>query len=546
MKILIFATDLLPVAGLPTSGTALRTYGLARGFEAHGHQVVISVPRDAVNGFRRNFDQASLTAPMRSAIDQFAELAFDSFNQGEILNRVKPDLIVCGHWPALTLRSKPSQPIVVDLAGPHLLERHYQGSPDQHEAVLGKLGVIATADYFIVSGPKQRRYFLSFMMRAGVQKPESRIVTIPMPLDPNLPEKKAGKQDHYPHFVFGGVFLPWQDPSAALSTLALEIKRRNSGHLTLIGGKHPNYPINEGRYAALFAALSRESFVTQKPMLPLEQFTDELREKDVAIDLMRWNLERELAMTIRSTTYLWSGLPVIYNNFADLGSLISQYEAGWLVDPSDANALIKVIDDIYANPSAVAIRSKNAQRLARELFSWDRAVEPLLKLIQTPLGLTALHTDIMVDYPENADLTASRGKALEQYFTCRLDGLRKVECRIATHNRKIASPVTFKVIEIDGEAPHPARQGAVVAEVQAQSEELSNNEWFSVDMSPIRDSAGKLYKLTIEGSSAEEAANISPWALKSSPYPLRGLYRGGKRLEHLGLCLRTTCAGASD
>lgn len=544
MKVLVFATDMLPVAGLPTSGTALRTYGLVQGLRAQGHEVIVSVPADAIAGFTKANDLSSLPNSTRHTIEQFNNLAFDSFNQGEILQEVDPDLILCGHWPALTLRSKPRQPIVVDLAGPHLLERHYQGSPDQQHAILGKLGVIATADYYIVSGPTQRLYFLAFMMRAGVPRPETRIATITMPLNPSLPERAAHTGD--PRFVFGGVFLPWQDPSRGLDSLAQYIAERNRGTLKLIGGPHPNYPINEGKYRELFERLKARDFVQALPMLPFEQFTAELSSADVALDLMAWNLERELAMTIRSTTYLWAGLPVIYNDYADLGRVITSYDAGWQVDPADKNALVKVLDEIYDDPECVRRKSHNAQRLARQIFSWDRAVEPLLQLIGTAGTVSSNHTDILVDYPENAELTISRGRVLRQYFVCRLSGLNKVECRIATHGRTIKSPVHFRLYEIgDHQTARSLAEskGRLVSETVATEGGLGNNEWFCLESPPINDSQGKTFALEIESPGAAEEESIAPWALRSSPYPLIGLFHAGRRLEHSAICLRTTCSG---
>ncbi len=538
MKILVFATDVLPLPGYPTSGTALRTHGIIQGLRAHGHTVIESVPRSALSGLKKSLDLETLDPFTKEKIKTFDNFSFDSFNQRDVVSEVNPDAIICGHWPAMTMHLKPSQPLIIDLAGPHLLERHYQKSPGQVGAVLGKLAVIATADYYIVSGQSQRLYFLSFMMRGRVENPEKRMVTIPMPLNPTLPERKGNidGSNTYPHFVFAGVFLPWQNPQTGLEQLGETVAKKNQGRITLIGGKHPNYDIKLGGYEKLFEKLSKNPFVETLPMLPFDRFTSELSSKDVALDLMKWNLERELAVTIRTTTYLWAGVPVIYNDYADLGKLIKRYNAGWQVSPENKNALKEVIDEIYASPEVVLEKSKNAQRLAREIFSWDVAVEPLLKLFSSPERVRVQETDILIDGPDNTDLRIFSNHAVRQHFTCRINGLSRVECRVATHNLQIKKPVTFRLYQRELSASH-----TLITERTANEENLENNDWFSLETPPIADSAGRDYILEIAAEQTREEESISPWAMSASPYPMRKLEYGERALKNSSICLRTIC-----
>jgi glycosyltransferase involved in cell wall biosynthesis len=417
MKFLAFTTDVIPLPGLPTSGTALRTFGLIQGLRAHGHQVEISVPKTALHGMLKSCDRASLSAEVQQHIQQLQQLAFDSANQAHLLSEIRPDAVLCGHWPAYTFQTKPAQPVIIDLAGPHLLERHYQGSPNHAGAVLSKLSAIASADYYIVSGPTQRLYFLSYMLRAQVPQPEKKIFHITMPLDPALPGPRAVLNPaDFPRFVFGGVFLPWQNPAAGLERTAEAIRKRGRGSLKLIGGSHPNYKIKGGVYDKLFDTLAKSPAVKTLPMLPYEAFLGELSTSDIAVDLMQWNLERELAMTIRSTSYLWAGVPIIYNDYADLGKLIRRYDAGWTVSPQDEAGLDAVFAEIFENPDIVSLKSQNASRLAREVFSWDRAVRPLLDGFGKQDRVSTRELDIIVDFPDNADLTVTADKHVEQYI----------------------------------------------------------------------------------------------------------------------------------
>ena len=546
MRILAFATDLIPLPGLPTSGTALRTLGLVEGLCSHGHEALVSVPKTSLLNLEKNLDISSLSKQTNDALSQLKKLAFDSSNQAAIIAQTNPDVIICGHWPAMTLPKKPSQTVIIDLAGPHLLERHYQDMPNQTGAIYAKLNNICKADYFIVSGASQRLYFLSFLLRAKVSNPEKRIVTIAMPLDPRQPKRKDIDYGAYPRFVFGGIFLPWQDPSTALELLSTELESSNTGSLTLIGGKHPNYEINEGVYSTLFEKLSKNPRVIRKPMMPYNSFISELSNMDVAIDLMKWNLERELAVTIRSTTYLWSGVPVIYNNYADLSQLISKYDAGWCISPDDKDGLRNIIKEIIAAPALVHTKSYNALRLSREVFAWDRAVRPLLDILGSSKNQAVDETDITLDFPSSDTLKLSSNEISEQLFLCRIDGLSKVECHFAELDKQsTSSHIRMSIYEINTHtsASHAEAYQSKKTLIKAKKicgQELKENSWLSIGFEAREHSAGNIYMLMIEEIGKNSLA--LPYILRGSPYPMLGLYHQGKYLKHSALCLRTICS----
>ena len=119
MKVLVFTTDMPPLGDVPTSGTALRTYGFIQGLRAHGHEVVISVPKRALSGFTKRFKQSNLPEAVKAEVQTLKKLAFNPYNQQDVLHKVDPDVVLCGHWPAMALRTKPSQVLINDHAGPH-------------------------------------------------------------------------------------------------------------------------------------------------------------------------------------------------------------------------------------------------------------------------------------------------------------------------------------------------------------------------------------------------------------------------------------------
>ncbi len=540
-RVLIFATDLTPLPGLPTSGTALRTFGLAEGLKANGAEVSISVPRYAIDSALGSIDRKSLSSETNSELDKLNRLAFTSNSQQRIVDELKPDLIICGHWPAMMLRVKPSQPLVIDLAGPHLLERHYQASGDHKAASLAKLISLATADYFIVAGPSQRLYFLSYLLRTELERLEDRIIQISMPLSPKLPDRQRIQSESSPRFIFGGVFLPWQDPSWGLRKLLSELDQRKKGTLTLIGGKHPHYDVKTGTYESLFSDLSKNPRVTTKPLLHFDNFVSELASADVAFDLMQWNLERELAVTTRSTTYLWAGLPVIYNDFADLAGLIQRYDAGWCVSPGNDDELLTVLDEIYSDPGILQKKSDNARLLASTEFSWDQAVKPLLERVFTHPVVNSRRADLLFDMPETAHISLQSNQQLKQYFACRTDNLWRVGVRIDRSQAQPPNEVIMRLYQIEGDSTSAltARRHELVQESPLEIERSSSVDWLELTIPPITHSEGKTFALEIEVTDCEETQELRPWFFHASPYPLLSAFSEEQALTNLGLCIRT-------
>jgi glycosyltransferase involved in cell wall biosynthesis len=104
---------------------------------------------------------------------------------------------------------------------------------------------------------------------------------------------------------------------------------------------------------------------------------------DVSIDLFQHNLEREYAMVTRSVISLACGVPVIHPPFTEVSPMIAEYDAGWLVDPSDTAALEKVISAALDNLEMVRRKQENARTLASEVLNPPVAVKPLMRIMES-------------------------------------------------------------------------------------------------------------------------------------------------------------------
>ena len=365
----MFSGDFLPFPGLPASGAGLRFWGLAKGLEARGHTVTLLMPQESLASFDSHFKDLQ-------------EHTFTPETVGSKIEEASPDVIVLQHWSLAKTLPATEIPLVIDLHGPLLLETFFQGRQDLAALEREKVEALSRADFLTCAGEVQRKYFYSWMLLSGFDLREERVATIPVSLSPDLPEHKAQEEIT---FVFGGMFLPWQDPTLALDVVVRRLERRGEGMLKFFAGAHPFVNLPPGEFPALARRLARSERVIMPGLIPHSQLIDEYRSAHVAVDVMAQNPERELAFSTRTVEYLWCGLPVIHHNYSELSPYIKEYQAGWVVDPTDEAMIREAIDEIFDDTDLVQRFSRNAQRLVRERLTWDKTIDPLDRFCRNPV-----------------------------------------------------------------------------------------------------------------------------------------------------------------
>lgn len=359
-RILVVASDILPLPGFPTTGAGLRAWGLGQGLRCKGHKVTFAMQRSA--------------AKVGDYQQQEDVLLFEHHELGDVVQEYRHDLLVFQHWPLVHFLRGRYEHTVIDLAGPLLLETLFRDGAGVVPFYANKVQMLRQADFFTCLGERQRNYFYGWLQMAGFDLRDMPIQVVPFGFSPELPRHE------YPQkltFVYGGVFLPWQNPTLGLRVLLEELERAKEARLCFFGGKHPLHVIPAGEYEKVVAMLKRSSQTTLFPMIQYRELNEHYRTASVAWDVMSHNCERGMAITSRTVDYMWAGLPVVYNDYAELSEYIRNYNAGWLVNPDDADEIRAVIREIFRNPEEVQRRGQNGQRLVREKFTWDKAAEPL-------------------------------------------------------------------------------------------------------------------------------------------------------------------------
>jgi glycosyltransferase involved in cell wall biosynthesis len=432
-RIIVVSGDTLPLPGLSTTGAGLRAWGLGEGLRSRGHEVLYLMPEV---GLQRLHDIPDLPIYHTTAFNDQDPQQLD-----RLLLDLQPEVIVFQHWSAARFLSEDNQiPTVIDFHGPMMLELLYQDLPNYAALRRKKLSILPKADLFTCAGEFQRHYFYSWLIECGFDVRDDLIKVIPVSLSPEIPQR--GPWFDEPTFVYGGMFLPWQDPTHALEILVSILEKRRSGQLRIYGGVHPHIQIPPGKYRELIPRLQASPYVKMAGVFARDELLKTYLRSHVAIDVMARNPERELAFTTRTVEYLWCGLPVIYNNYAELAQYIQRYDAGWIVDPEDTRAIQSAIEMILDDPASVTRKSANAQTLAREEFSWDRTIEPLDKFCRNPYKRS--RDDSLTSAPQSDDsLMESRAQLIERLSP----DVRRVRRGLAARTRAIVTAMGKTILK---------------------------------------------------------------------------------------------------
>ncbi len=380
-RIALVCADVVPLPGVPTSGFGMRIWGIGKGLESRGHQVIWMMHQDVLARMEK---LATVPIPM-----EWKERVWEPETIEQALEHVNPELIVACGWP--TVLSLPEQlraPLIVDQAGPHILERYFQRPETAATDAAEKVAALKRTDFFVSSGEVQQTYFDGWLAMAEFPRDDDgaidrqKVGVIPFSVSPDLPVRPP-RGDRPLTFTYGGYFLPWKDPSKALTAIA-KWATKHHAKVRIFGGRPPFHAVPPGVMGELIHELEAMPSVEFRGVQPFDVLVEEYRHVDVAIDLMARNRERELAFTTGTVVYLWAGIPVIYNNYSELSHYITEYDAGWTLDPDDVGGLKNVLEEIANHPEVIERKSANAQRLVRDHFTWDRTIEPLDAFCRKP------------------------------------------------------------------------------------------------------------------------------------------------------------------
>lgn len=374
-RVLVLASDLPPSAGVPAHGGGLRGWTLAEGLRSAGFDVQLRFPREslpprAAGANLAPVEPESMTFPWSNPL---ATLASD-----------RPDVVVASSWLLAGHITDCPVPLVVDLAGPVLLEFLAQSPEKARALAFRKPRAIARADFVTCAGERQRHYFLAWLALSGFSPEDCarRLAVVPISCGPEKVARAPARDN--PRFVFAGLPLAWQDPVEPLDALLTRLEERGRGWLDVYMGRHPVHSEGASWFPWLEKRLARCNRAALHAPLPYQQLLDEYARCDVAFDLFEHGVERELAVGTRTVDYLHAGVVPLVASYVELAPILAGSGAGLALAPPYRETVPAAVDRLLDEPRALPMMSANAQHLARERFAWDRTIAPLAEFCRSP------------------------------------------------------------------------------------------------------------------------------------------------------------------
>lgn len=382
-RVAIISNDIVPSLGMPVAAPGLRAFGLAEGLRANGFDVKTIVTSGFLDRQWTRFGKPvpHPTAPGVEVVGANRLMAYLKSHApvtAILINSNQVDHIK----PANGVR------YVLDFFAPKMLEtlyHHGEGHPKEELERLRKRKVkaIKLADAFIVNGAKKVPYFLAWILQADrdIRNLPMEVVNMCIPLSWDDEDENDAETEGV-RLAVAGYLQSWSKLGSWVEKLEARLDRPGVS-LDLLVPRHWGGGMERDHESAvdLERIGGRESVATHGPMT-FSRFQKFLSGVDVTIDLFQHNLEREYAMVTRSVVSLACGVPVVHPPFTEVSDMISGYDAGWLVDPTDETAVGAVFDEIIENPGEVRRKTKNARMLARELIDPAEAVKPLVRIME--------------------------------------------------------------------------------------------------------------------------------------------------------------------
>jgi len=261
-------------------------------------------------------------------------------------------------------------------------------------------------DFFLCASEKQRHFWLGQMAAVGRLNPrtydadsslQSLIATVPFGLPSEPPRRTRpaikgvvpGIEPADKVILWAGGVYNWFDPLTLIRAVDKLRHRRDDVKLFFLGMKHPNPAVPEMRMGWLAQQLSAELGLTDKAVFFNHGWVDYddrqnyLLDADVGVSTHFEHVETTFSFRTRILDYLWAGLPIVATEGDTFGDLIGAEGLGIAVPDEDVDALTDALDRVLCDPAFAAECRANVARV-RERFTWEAALEPLLRFCRAP------------------------------------------------------------------------------------------------------------------------------------------------------------------
>ncbi|HWC27481.1 MAG TPA: glycosyltransferase, partial [Solirubrobacteraceae bacterium] len=201
-----------------------------------------------------------------------------------------------------------------------------------------------------------------------------------------LPQARGGDRI----LIWPGNLWDWFDPATLMRAMAKISATRDDVKLFCLGLRHPNTSgYGEMTTTGRAIELAQELGVKDRTVffdfgwIPYEERQNYLLAADIGINIHGRHVETTFAYRTRLLDYFWADLPVVTTEGGALSDLVERSGLGRTVRFEDVDDCARAILDLCDDPDEYA-RVRERVRRFRQGLTWQRAVEPLVELIDAP------------------------------------------------------------------------------------------------------------------------------------------------------------------
>jgi hypothetical protein len=362
----VFAIDWVPEPSDIASGGGLRSLQVIEAVRGAGHTVTWSVPADCRHLRRIGRDSVTLrNVEIHSADTQL-----------DLLKKLRPDIIM---WLAPLSRAIPLTGLgdtvhVCDVVGlPHI--EASLGAPGLERPLRERLGRLCRdADLVLTGSEEQNGYWLCELSRDGPPPPAA---IVPYALPDSLRRGGAGGKSALVRVHVTGMVYAWSTSIRLLERIADWVAARNGITLSAIVGTDPGGATDRSVLQRL-AAIGARPHVEMPGEVSFARAMADYGAGSLSLDIYEPNMERRMAVPIRTVNALTHGVPVLSTIDGTMMRRVQAEGAGWIAsEPIEA-----ALDRIAALPAAeIARMSKAARQFADREYGVDAAAKTLVSAI---------------------------------------------------------------------------------------------------------------------------------------------------------------------
>jgi glycosyltransferase involved in cell wall biosynthesis len=315
-------------------------------------------------------------------------------------------------YPALSTTRKH---LVVDLYDPFTLEtlEMHSGRPidlqvaHYRPSLATLLLQLRAGDFFLCATERQRDFWIGCLLAADRLNPhtigQDRLARRLIDLVPfgtsSEPPRRSGvpaAKGVLPGIagdaklaVWAGGVYNWFDPLSLVNAWPRVMDEIPEARLLFLGMRHPNPDVPEMEMAARALELADELKVRDRGVVfnrgwtPYERRQDFLLEADLGVSTHFRSLEARLSFRTRFLDYIWAGLPSVATEGDSFAEWVTLHGTGAVVPYGDPGAIARAVTRLLGDDGE---RQRCAERVReqRPLFTWERALEPLVRYCESP------------------------------------------------------------------------------------------------------------------------------------------------------------------